>query len=220
MLFGRKKKEQKPIPIDEIKKMASRGMSDKDIIKELKHKGFDYKEIEKAMLQAVQEGVEQEPMPKPDIEAFSSPSDIFNPPVGAQPSAGELPAFEDIVPEGDEQSDIIIEELIEGIVEEKWEKFEGRASKIEESLERISTQIKQYDVKLSQGYSQKPYVEDDARMNEVVNRIEELDARVGGLEKAFKQFLPSLTKNIESLSHMIHEMKERTNRVEMEEEAM
>ena len=41
MLFGKKKQDDKPLPIDEVKKMASRGMSDKDIIKELKHRGFD-----------------------------------------------------------------------------------------------------------------------------------------------------------------------------------
>ena len=38
-------------------------------------------------------------------------------------------------------------------------------------------------------------------------KVEDLEARVGGLEKAFKQFLPTLTRNIESLSAMIHEMK-------------
>jgi len=219
MFFG-KKKEQKPIPIDEIKKMAGRGMGDKDIIKELKHKGYGYKEIEKAMLQAVQEGVEQEPVAKQqELESFAPPDDIFSSLPAGPPNQGELPTIEDVLPEGDEQSDIIIEELIEGIVEEKWEKFEDRISKIEESLDRINIQLKQYDMKLTQDYPQKPMLENESRINEIANRLEELDARVGGLEKAFKQFLPSLTKNIESLSQMIHEMKEKTH-FEMEEEAM
>ena len=39
------------------------------------------------------------------------------------------------------------------------------------------------------------------------NKLDDLEARIGGLEKAFRQFLPSLTENIEALSKMIHEMK-------------
>jgi len=36
-----------------------------------------------------------------------------------------------------------------------------------------------------------------------------LEIRISGLEKAFRQFLPSLTRNIESLSDMVHEVKEK-----------
>ncbi len=218
MLFGKKNKEPKQLPMDEVKRMANRGMSDKEIIKELKGKGFDYKDIEKAMLQAVKEGVGEEPSTRQDNEAFSPP-DIF----GAPPEASygnDLPTFEEETAQNGDQSDVIIEELIEGVVEEKWEKFEDRIVRIEESLEHLNAQLRQYDAKIGQKSQELPAAEDEARIAEVANRLEDLDARVGGLEKAFKQFLPSLTRNIESLSHMIHEMKEKSGHMEIEEETM
>lgn len=208
MLFKKKNKEPKPVPMEEVKRMASRGMSDKEIIKELKKKGFDYKDIEKSMLQAVKEGVGEEPAPRPESEAFSPP-DIFGP--GPEQSYGqELPTFEEEMPQANEQSEIVIEELIEGVVQEKWDKFEDRIIKIEDSIEHINAQLRQYDLKMGQKTAEAPVSEDQEKITELLNRIDDLDARVGGLEKAFKQFLPALTRNIESLSQMIHEMKEKS----------
>ncbi len=61
MLFGSKKpKEEKAIPIEEVQKMTKKGMSDKDIIKHLKGKGYSYESIEGAMLKAVKEGVDDD----------------------------------------------------------------------------------------------------------------------------------------------------------------
>jgi len=209
MLFG-KKKEQKPLPMDEVKAMTSKGMSDKDIIKDLKHKGYSYKDIEKAMLETVKEGVEPEAMPV--AQPFEQ-AELEQP----QPQGFELPTFEEEIPqemEGD-QSDVIIEELIEGIVEEKWGKFEERISKIEDSIEHINAQLKQYGSELSVPRVA-PSKELEFKVNDLSNAFEDLEARVGGLEKAFRQFLPSLTRNIESLSQMIHEIKEKSGRLEME----
>ena len=216
IMFG-KKKETKLLPIEDIKTMERRGMSDKDIIKELKHKGFSYKDIEKAMLEAVKDGVGDNPAARSGFEAFTPPEDYYSPPAAAQ--SLQMPTFEEQFPqelEG-EQSDVVIEELIEGIVEEKWQQFEERMTKIEESLEHINAQLKQYEVRLMQPQNA-PSKELEIKMNDISDHLDDMDARVGGLEKAFKQFLPSLTRNIEALSHMIHEIKEKGGHVEIEEE--
>ncbi|MBI3190283.1 hypothetical protein HYZ41_01115 [archaeon] len=214
MLFG-KKKEQKPLPMDDVKAMTRKGMSDKDIIKDLKHKGYSYKDIEKAMLETVKDGVEP--------EAVSNNQQSYMPEEFSQQQpqqAFELPTFEEEAPQEMEsdQSDLIIEELIEGIVEEKWAKFEDRITKIEDSLEHINAQLKQYGSVLAQPRDTSSK-EIEFKVNDITNSLEDLDARVGGLEKAFKQFLPSLTRNIEALSQMIHEIKEKSGRLELEEEA-
>ena len=62
MLFHKKPKEEKMnAPVEEVQKMTRKGMSDKDIIKHLKSKGYSYEAIEGAMLKAVKESVEEEP---------------------------------------------------------------------------------------------------------------------------------------------------------------
>ena len=80
---------------------------------------------------------------------------------------------------------------------------------MEKNFARIRAEIKQFETKLDQSKRESPTHELDSRMADISGQLEDLEARVGGLEKAFKQFLPSLTRNIESLSHMIHEMKEK-----------
>ena len=100
-------------------------------------------------------------------------------------------------------ADVVIEEMVEGIVEEKWEKLQKSISQMEQQINEMKVQIKS-----KQPQSVAPVNADyDARINEIENHLEELQARIGGLEKAFKQFLPALTNNIENLSRLIHEMK-------------
>jgi hypothetical protein len=189
MLF--KKKEPRELPINEIQNLSSQGSSDKEIIKKLKSEGYSYDTIEKSMLQAVKAGVDQpEPVqeqPQQDVfeENFQDPGDLG---LGA--------AEETVSPE------IIVEELVEGVVEEKWQKVESRLDNMENEISKVYARVKQAE--------QRPLPElKDERIDDYSERLEDLEARIGGLEKAFKQFLPALTRNIESLSSMIHEMKSK-----------
>ncbi len=211
MLFGSKKpKEEKAIPIEEVQKMTKKGMSDKDIIKHLKGKGYSYESIEGAMLKAVKEGVDDDHpkvVERLDTESpasqnfFDTPQDDFGQDFIAAPEMDTQ-----METEGPE---VMLEEVVEGIVEEKWHKFSDDLRKFDENIERMKAEIKQFDMKLEQVRKDSPVKDLDARMSGISDQLEDMEARVGGLEKAFKQFLPSLTRNIESLSQMIHEMKER-----------
>ena len=73
-------------------------------------------------------------------------------------------------------------------------------------VEEKKTEIKEKDI-ITQRAA--PSKEEEQKFVDISSRVEDMEARVGGLEKAFKQFLPSLTRNIESLSAMIHEMRSR-----------
>jgi septal ring factor EnvC (AmiA/AmiB activator) len=105
-------------------------------------------------------------------------------------------------------AEAIIEELIEGVIEEKWEKFNKKIKEQEQNLENIAATIKQFEQKISAIKTDAIPKDIELRSDVINNRIDDLDARIGGLEKAFKQFLPSLTRNIENLSNIIHEMKQ------------
>lgn len=214
MLFHKKPKETADVPIDDVQKMTKKGMSDKDIIRQLKSKGYSYEAIESAMLKAVKNGVDDE---KPRLlermetesPAMESMFDFPQVPEFSQPQVA-MPDEETEAPE------VMLEELIEGIVDDKWRKFDDRLKKIDDDFDRIRAEIKQFEIKLDQNKKDLPGREIEARMTDIVEQLEDMEARVGGLEKAFKQFLPSLTRNIESLSHMIHEMKEKQSMHEEE----
>ena len=198
MFFRKKKEMNKPVPSEEIESLISQGMSDKDIIKKLKSEGYSYENIENAMLKAVKVGVDDSGIGQ----------DSFDP---GMPGPAQQPQEQPIM---DEFSDIdvknaeelspeqIVEELIEGVVESKWKRFDEEIERVNMEVNSIKESAK--SAKPSESPDSSQYEE---RMNALSAQVEDISTRVGGLEKAFKQFLPSLTRNIESLSAIIHEMK-------------
>jgi len=191
--------KKKSLSVDDVQSLQGRGMNERDIIKELKSRGFSYNDIESVMMQTVKVGaaestMEEGPSQVPRFE------DIYpdEQPQNYDIQTTELPFQEQTV-----SADVVIEELIEGIVEEKWEKLQKSITQMEQQINEMKIQIKS-----KQPMPAAPVNADyDARINEIENHLEELQARIGGLEKAFKQFLPALTNNIENLSGLIHEMK-------------
>jgi DNA-binding transcriptional MerR regulator len=227
-MFFHKKQEGRPIPTDEINAMTKQGMSDKDIIKRLKGQGYSYNEIEKAMLSAVKSGVSEEkpmkkmqprtPAPPPpqggqdftydfgdeapnDAYDNMAPEDIFG---GQQ----QQPQFQDL-PQFSQEPQQPVEELVEGLIEEKWQRFQEEINRFDESIERINADMKVFEERIEASKGENLSSEVDARITELSDHLEEVDARVGGLERAFKQMLPSLTRNIESLSSLVNDMKSK-----------
>ena len=215
MFFKRKKKDM-PVPIEEVQKLTRSGLGDRDIIKELKNQGYSYEQIEKAMLQAVKAGVGEEEKPiekKEEMESMIGRYEEESPgePLGELPVLGELyptergePISEITLPET-EKPELIIEELVEGVVEEKWQKLDEEMKKMDDKFDKIRVGFEQ--LKQRMGEEKEPGKDFGVEITGLSNRLDDLEVRIGGLEKAFKQFLPALTRNIESLSGMVHEMK-------------
>jgi DNA-binding transcriptional MerR regulator len=221
-MFGHSKKNkgERGVPLEDIRRMASKGMGDKDIIKELKGRGYSYGEIEKAMLAAVKEGVNepvQNEMPMADEFFAPAPTASMSAQNPAMQPSFDLPTFDEEQPDMSmEQSQALMEELIEGVIDDKWNKFHDKMDKLEENFDKIKAEIKQWEIRQEQNRRDSPTREIELRISELSEQLEDIDARVGGLEKAFKQFLPALTRNIESLSQLIHELREKQGMVEEE----
>ena len=216
-MFFHKKHEARPIPVDEINAMTRRGMSDKDIIKALKAKGYSYNDIEKAMLSAVKSGVAEERPARAPPQPAQQPAAGFD--FGEEPAdssfdnlatedifGAQEPQYQDL-PQFSQEQQPPVEELVEGLVEEKWQHFQDEMSRLEDSLEKIRADMKVFEERIDAARKESPSSDLEARLTELSDHLEDLDARVGGLERAFKQMLPSLTRNIESLSAMVSEMK-------------
>ncbi len=225
-LFGLKggaKKEERAPPIDRVKSMMQTGLSEREIIRQLKAEGYGFSAIEKAMMNAMKEGVSAAPvaarkpeyMPAPPAQApqpAQYPAPEWPQPAYPTPSAPspyeeereavplELPALE--APAEQETPEDIIEDVLEGLTEEKFEKFSGETKKLREDFEKLRAEMR--------ASKEKGAAPREAPVSkELIDKIDDLEARVGGLEKAFRQFLPSLTENIEQLSKIIHEMRSK-----------
>src|SRR3989344_6884793 len=156
-MFGKKKNEEtlKEIPVDEVKSMSKKGMTDHDIIKTLKSKGYSYEEIEKAMLQAVKIGVEEPEMPqrqKPRFDNFSMPpSDVQQ----DEYQSGDMPEFESVLPEEQQQSpELMMEELIESVMEDKVSKYDAEVRSLRDSLDAMRNDMKLLEQKITDAKAQ------------------------------------------------------------------
>jgi hypothetical protein len=216
-LFGKKEETKGYVPVKEVSQFRANGTSDKDIIKKLKTDGFSYQEIEKAMLQSLKQNVGE--------PTISSVEETW----GEETSKDETPTFEDIygkteepkgpsveemmapgIQENELNPEMAIEELVEGVVNEKWEVFEKELKKLKYDEEVLMRQIKQLESMNSTSGKDMRFGAFERKLNDMETKLSDMEARINGMEKAFKQFLPSLTDNIRNLSNMIHEMKKST----------
>ena len=215
-LFGKKPETTKGYaPINEVEKMRMAGTSDRDIIKKLKSEGFSYSEIEKAMLQSLKQNVSSEPAASPAEESWGEVTSKDETPtledIYGKPEEPKGPSVEELMAPGMQESDIspemAIEELVEGVVNEKWEVFEKELKKLKYDEEVLMRQIKQLESLSSTTGKDSKFITLERKFSDLESKMTEIEARISGVEKAFKQFLPSLTDNIRNLSGMIREMK-------------
>ena len=220
MLF--KKKEKKGIPTSEVREMTMKGKNEREIVQKLKKEGYDIDQIEKAMMSAVRNGVSEE---SPSSNMSGGLERMEDKPFSLQDVYGaehieehREPLFsQDNIPdelmepeysEPQEEPDVLIEELVEGIVEDKWKRFQDDNDKVRDNIGDLKAEIKALKLK-SDEKGNIPRDTEEEDMKDLNAKIEDLEIRISGLEKAFRQFLPSLTRNIESLSDMVHEVKEK-----------
>jgi hypothetical protein len=226
-LFG-KKKEERPPPVDRARQLMAAGMAERDIIRTLKGEGYGFGEVEKALREALKQGVGAAPAAQPAAPAYAPPPAApppaeYGPP--SYPPMEEYPApppFEygppaygppeyapPMAPAGPEiseaqvaEAEAAMQEIVESLLDEKMGRFSSDIKAVKDEVVRMSDIIE--DVK------RKADVRPPTELpREAMEKLDDLEARVGGLEKAFRQFLPSLTENIEALSRMIHEMRRK-----------
>jgi DNA-binding transcriptional MerR regulator len=231
-LFKKKPKILGPVPLSEIQSLRNAGLSDKDIIKKLKEKGYDYKEIERAMLQSLKTQVSQPSKPTEEEktqEPFSGASsfqeelptfdDFLKSSLPTSPvkefkeedllSFGEQPIQEETV-----SPEVTIEEIVEGIMEEKWQPMHKELEAIMNEQEKIKKEITEIKALISKIPGEETKSNIFIKVQEIEEKLNEIEPKVNGLEKAFKQFLPTLTENIRMLSNLVERLKEKSKEQE------
>lgn len=253
--FKKKPKIQGPVPLREIQSLRSAGLSDKEIIKRLKDKGYDYGEIERALLQSIRSEVTSpsstrgEEMSTTSSDNSPTFGDVFqggsqvrqmgygaekavSKPVqsissSTQPIAsgykgfqedienfsdifGSGPSFESPV-EGEEtvSPEVTIEEIVEGVISEKWAPIEKEIESLKSEQEKIRKEISEVKIISAKIPTEESKGSMTSKIQEIEERLNNLEPKVSGLEKAFKQFLPTLTDNIRVLSQIVEKMKEK-----------
>ncbi len=223
-IFGEKKKKRIYIPVDIVQRYASQGMSESEIASRLQEKGFRPTQIERALQIALRREIVGEERPEQPIGAPRGPEPMGIPrreprerrmgvpPERVVPSTPQMipeppeTAFtferEEEIPEIPEIGEITVEEIVEGIVAERWEEFEERLSIFEKRDLQLQGQIEDLRKKISE--LEKRIKEKEttlvSRFGEFGESMENIEGRIGSIEKVFKDFIPELAESIRLLS--------------------
>jgi hypothetical protein len=234
--FRKKKEEPKKIyiPVDLVLNYAAQGFSEPEIISRLQTQGFASEYIDRAIRMALKErvtasGVEAPSQPQPTEFYGPTPSPIIErhpTPLGYPPeriiseetrpiSLEEARTSFTFEPKSIKEpespvEEITVEELIEGIVNERWKEFEERLVDFEKrdlqlqsQIEDIRKKFKEIDTSL--GEREKGLT---GKMDEFGGSMENIEGRIGSIEKVFKEVLPELTGNIKIMAEFVEKLKE------------
>jgi len=235
------------VPVDLVHRLAGQGLSEHEIIAQLRQRGFSASQIDKALSQSIKSVVEQ-PQSKqtyqPDIHSPENVVGMQRPPGTPEkvvPGPQTKPAVEPVKfssaeefsltppkdkftfeekpqdflekPKTPEPSgpEITLEEIIEGIVAERWHdfekrmaEFENRQTKLESEISEIRTEIKDI-IERSRSWGENFAT----KLDEFGEHVSGIEGRIGSIEKAFKDFLPELTENVRAMAEVVERLKEQ-----------
>ncbi|MFB6175468.1 MAG: hypothetical protein ABEJ87_05890 [Candidatus Nanohalobium sp.] len=103
-----------------------------------------------------------------------------------------------------------VEELIETIVAENFQRVKTEFENVYEELDEIEEELEDldqrvHDLEVRDDEDQQEFLE---KMEEIEDHIDDYESRIGGLEKAFQQVLPSLVDNVRDLTSLVQEIKQ------------
>lgn len=231
-MFFKKPKKEVPkteyVPVDVVQRLAGQGYSEADIISQLRQQGFTPSQIDKALTGALKskvggpqppverrpqitppERIVSGPVVKPAIEPLelSKPPSEFTFEETPEQFAEkpEIPKKEEIGPE------ITLEEVIEGVVAERWSQFEERLNRFDQRDMQIQNQVEEIRKKIDSLEKKEKESEHTfiSKLDEFGEHVSGIEGRIGSIEKAFKDFLPELTDNVRTMAEIVEKMKEK-----------
>ena len=225
--FRGEKKEVKRvyIPVDLVQRYASQGMSEQQIITKLKEQGLDEARINRALQIALREEVRRSPPQEAvsgpvamgERQPFGNPPERLVAPTEPAPVRYAEPpqtrmTFERQEPEpyeSPELGEITVEEIVEGIVAEKWEEFEDRLGNFEKKDIQIQGQMDDLRKKIDEVDKKIREREQTllSKLGEFGESMDTIQGRIGSIEKVFKDFIPQLSDNIKAMSEIVEKHK-------------
>lgn len=213
-------------PTEQVFNLRKRGYDNNKVTDELKSKGYSSQEISEAMNQAnIKLGVEENSSDSPFYSNELQPSLLDNSEIPV-PSPNQRTEVQTITQapqfsqeprfspppmpytRGDIEQEI--EEIVEAIIDEKWEQLTANIGNLESWKDKTDdeiTSIKQEILRVSNRLDnlQKAVL---GKVSEYSQGITEVGTEVKALEKVLQNIIEPLTSNIKELSKITKELKE------------
>lgn len=215
---------------NQVENMFEQGYSEDEIRNELSGQYSD-QEVDTAINRAVTDNATpQDDGPQPMTSFSSQPQEPGPENQAAEPSSQDMnstgpqgpppqdtgnqappPQPREPQSQAQQQEDARVEEIVETVVAEEFSKVRaefktvyGEINKIEEMLDDFGERIEELEVRDDE--DSKQFIQ---KMDELEEQVQAYDSRMGGMEKAFQQVLPNLVDNVQNLTSLVQEMKEK-----------
>lgn len=194
---------ERGIPADRVRELTSKGFSELEVIDVLRKEGYSPEEIDRALSQALKGGITAAPAATPVAEPKLPTLEEIAPKI-EMPEMPETPLPEEYYAET-----YPTEEYIEYVVKEKI----GETKK---SVDEISLKAKELEKRMENLHEQINVLIQtrSSEQNQILNRIDsfkeamaDIEIRLGGMEKAFKETLPALIESVRALSDLVQRLK-------------
>lgn len=190
------------VSVAQIRELQGQGLSNNQIIQSLQREGFRSSEIFDALNQVSI----QPTQPGQGMPARPGPQALNNLPPEVSTMVQPMPRAPGMSPGVNE------EELIETIIDEKWNDLLEDINRIVAWKERTQQRVDQFEQQL------KDLKEQFDRLHQaVIGKVGEYDqhilqvgAEVKAMEKVFSKVLPAFTENVAELSRVADTMKKST----------
>lgn len=195
------------IPTDRVNELSSRGFSETDMIDVLRKEGYSADEIDKGLTQVMKLGVTGSPVP-PSQVGFELPSlDQGQVPQQQMPQIPEqsLPQ-EYYYPQqqqgsSEEYIDYVVKERV-GEVDQKISEFMIKNAEMEKRIGELNNQLT--SITQARTSEEQQILSKIDSFKDIIN---DLNIRMGSLEKAFKDTLPALIESVRALSDLVGRLK-------------
>jgi len=197
------------IPTNIVLNLRSQGLSNNQIIQSLQRAAYTPQQIADAMAQADLR-YDVESIPVMNAQEAAEPAAEYPYPAveAAYPEAGEAKAE---VAAGAGFSVEALQQLIEQIIEEKWEDLVRDVSRIAEWKEKVDARISAIEQAISDlkaGFD-KLHSALLEKIGEYDRTISNVGTDIKALENVFKKILPGFMENVGELSRITEELKKK-----------
>lgn len=200
------------IPVERVRDLTGRGFSEVEVIDVLRKEGYSPEEIDNALTQTLK-------------FAATNPSQQETP--EHQRGESALPTLEDITPKQQQQAPQIpetslpqeyyqnfqqnypTEEYVDYVVQARMGEITQKITEFSVKAQEIERRIQEVSDRISEIMSLR-----NAEQTQILSKIEifkegvgDIETRIGGLEKAFKETLPSLIESVRALTDLVQRLK-------------
>lgn len=216
--FGKKKPPKNDTPIDQVRSMRDQGIDNNRIIQTLQRDGYTSAKIFEAMNQVdmmpkyEQPNPEQTDMPPENVQASTeaTPSPMYTQPDYGQTTFRQPPEQPLNIPPYQDKS-LEVEEIVESVIEEKWEDIAKDIQKVVEWKNATEAKINAIENNFASLKA-----DFDKLHQAVIGKIGEYDknilnvgAEVKAMEKVFSKVLPVFTEKVNQLSDAADKIKKQ-----------